>query len=50
MRASGTSAVTPLLELRDVRTAYRRIEVLHGVDLSVHPGNVFPFLGADGAG
>ncbi len=50
MRASGTSAVTPLLELRDVRTAYRRIEVLHGVDLSVQPGEVFALLGPNGAG
>ncbi len=50
MSASGTSTVTPLLELRDVRTAYRRIEVLHGVDLSVQPGEVFALLGPNGAG
>ena len=38
------------LELRDVRAAYGRIEVVHGVDLSVEPGAVFALLGPNGAG
>ena len=40
----------PLLELRDVRAAYERIEVLHGVNLTVPAGNVVALLGPNGAG
>ncbi|MCU0268110.1 MAG: ABC transporter ATP-binding protein [Acidimicrobiales bacterium] len=40
----------PLIELRDVRAAYGRIEVLHGVDLVVPEGSVFALLGPNGAG
>jgi len=40
----------PLLELRDVRAAYGRIEVLHGVDLVVPKGEVVALLGPNGAG
>jgi branched-chain amino acid transport system ATP-binding protein len=41
---------TPILELEGVRAAYGRIEVLHGVDLSVPSGSVFVLLGPNGAG
>ncbi|MGH9136743.1 MAG: ABC transporter ATP-binding protein [Acidimicrobiales bacterium] len=40
----------PLLELRNVRAAYGRIEVLHGVDLAVPEGTVMALLGPNGAG
>jgi branched-chain amino acid transport system ATP-binding protein len=40
----------PLLEMRDVRASYERIEVLHGVDLSVPEGKVMAVLGPNGAG
>jgi len=40
----------PLLELRGVRAAYGRIEVLHGVDLVLGSGEVLALLGANGAG
>jgi branched-chain amino acid transport system ATP-binding protein len=40
----------PALELRDVRAAYGRIEVLHGVSLVVPTGSVFALLGPNGAG
>ena len=40
----------PLLELRGVRAAYGRIEVLHGVDLVVPQGAVVALLGPNGAG
>ena len=40
----------PLLELIGVRAAYGRIEVLHGVDLAVHGGEVVALLGPNGAG
>ncbi len=40
----------PLLELRGVRAAYGTIEVLHGIDLTVAPGQVVALLGPNGAG
>ena len=40
----------PALELRDIRAAYGRIEVLHGVSICVPAGCVFALLGANGAG
>jgi len=40
----------PLLELRGLRAAYGRIEVLHGVDLAVPQGSVFALLGPNGSG
>src|SRR3954465_8898183 len=41
---------TPALELVDVRAGYGRIEVLHGVTLSVPPGCIYALLGPNGAG
>src|SRR5581483_2038249 len=40
----------PALELTGIRAAYGRIEVVHGVDLSVDRGTVFALLGPNGAG
>jgi branched-chain amino acid transport system ATP-binding protein len=51
---TGVSAYddhTPILELRSVRAAYDGgIEVLHGIDLQVHRGQVVALLGPNGAG
>jgi len=41
---------TPALELVDIRAGYGRIEVLHGVSLTVPAGTVFALLGPNGAG
>ena len=38
------------LTIDDVHAAYGRIEVLHGVDLTVAAGSVFALLGPNGAG
>ena len=39
-----------MLELRQVRVGYGRIEVVHGVDLSVGRGEVVGMIGPNGAG
>ncbi len=46
----GPAADDPALELREVRAAYGKIEVLHGVDLVVPRGGVVALLGPNGAG
>ncbi len=43
-------STAPILELRDVRAGYGRIEVLTGVDLVVPRGAVVALLGPNGAG
>jgi branched-chain amino acid transport system ATP-binding protein len=42
--------MAPLLELHDVEARYGPIVALHGVSLSVEPGEVVALLGANGAG
>lgn len=44
------AAQTPLLEVRDMVVHYGRIEALHGISLSVAPGELVTLLGANGAG
>ena len=46
----GGSRGAAVLELRGVRAAYGRIEVLHGVDLLVPPNSIVALLGPNGAG
>ena len=41
---------TPLFELVDVRAGYGPIEVLRGVSLHVHEGEIVTLIGANGAG
>jgi len=48
--ADEAARAAPALELVGVRAAYGRIEVLHGVSLTVSPGTVFALLGPNGAG
>lgn len=40
----------PILTLRDIRKSYGSIQVLHGVDLDIHAGEVVALLGENGAG
>jgi branched-chain amino acid transport system ATP-binding protein len=39
-----------VLELRDIRAGYGKIEVLHGLDLTVAAGEIITVIGANGAG
>ncbi|MBL0420022.1 ABC transporter ATP-binding protein [Ramlibacter sp. AW1] len=48
--AEGTTATDALLELRDLHVSYGKTAALHGVTLSVRPGEVVALLGANGAG
>jgi branched-chain amino acid transport system ATP-binding protein len=40
----------PVLQVNDVTTGYRGVNVVHGVSLSVEPGEVVALLGPNGAG
>ena len=42
--------MTPLLEVRGLRAGYGKVEVVHGIDLQVHAGEVVALLGPNGAG
>jgi ABC-type branched-subunit amino acid transport system ATPase component len=42
--------VTPLLEVSGLRAGYGKVEVVHGIDLHVEPGEVVALLGPNGAG
>jgi branched-chain amino acid transport system ATP-binding protein len=42
--------MTPLLEVTGLKAGYGQAEVLHGISLSVDPGEVVVILGANGAG
>lgn len=39
-----------MLELRGVRAGYGRIEIIHGLDLTVDEGEIITIIGANGAG
>ncbi len=41
---------TALLEVSGLRSGYGRTEVIHGVDVSVHPGELVALIGSNGAG
>jgi branched-chain amino acid transport system ATP-binding protein len=42
--------MSPLLDVEGLRGGYGRVEVLHGVDLQVHAGEIVALLGSNGAG
>src|SRR5437660_9524405 len=41
---------TPLLSVRDLLVRYGQVEALHGVSLSVYPGEIVALIGSNGAG
>jgi branched-chain amino acid transport system ATP-binding protein len=42
--------VTPMLQVTGLRSGYGGVEILRGVDLVVHPGEIVALLGSNGAG
>ncbi len=45
-----TNASEPILQLRGVNKSFGAVQVLHGVDLSIYPGQVTALVGDNGAG
>ena len=50
IRAREDEASIPALEVMDLRAGYGRVEVLHGIDLTVPRGSVVALMGPNGAG
>ena len=50
--AGGPAEIDPgaALQLRGIRAGYGSIDVLHGVNISIPPGQVYALLGPNGAG
>jgi branched-chain amino acid transport system ATP-binding protein len=47
---AGPAPAEPLLELRDLDVFYGRVQVLHGVSLTVGKGEIVALIGSNGAG
>ena len=50
MEEKELETLSPILEARDLHKSYGKHEVLKGVSFSVYPGEVFGFIGKNGAG
>jgi branched-chain amino acid transport system ATP-binding protein len=48
--SAAPAAAGPLLEIKNLRTAYGRIEALKGISLEVHEGEIVTLIGSNGAG
>ncbi|GHH17775.1 ABC transporter ATP-binding protein [Streptomyces lanatus] len=45
-----TTLAQPVIQVRDLTMAYGDVDVLRGVDLEIHRGEIFALLGPNGAG
>lgn len=50
VRAPRRADGTPSLRVRGLRAGYRKTEVLHGIELDLHPGECLALLGESGSG
>ncbi|GAB2978647.1 ABC transporter ATP-binding protein [Streptomyces pseudoechinosporeus] len=50
MTALVRTCVQPVIQVRDLTMAYGDVDVLRGVDLDIHRGEIFALLGPNGAG
>jgi ABC-2 type transport system ATP-binding protein len=50
MTTTTEPAQAPAIQVRGLTKAYKRLEVLRGVDFDVAPGSIFALLGSNGAG
>jgi len=48
--AKLTEAQSPVIEIRDLHKAYGELEVLKGVDVTAHAGDVVSLIGSSGSG
>lgn len=48
--AAAQSQVTPLVAMQNIRKSFGPVEVLHGVNIEVNPGEVHALAGENGAG
>lgn len=44
------TAAQPIIHISDLRMSYGSADVLHGIDLEIHRGEIFALLGPNGAG
>ncbi|MBS7325090.1 MAG: ABC transporter ATP-binding protein [Thiopseudomonas sp.] len=50
MTQSASAALTPALEVRDLHKSYGNLEVIKGISLAAHDGDVISILGSSGSG
>jgi branched-chain amino acid transport system ATP-binding protein len=48
--SAPSTAATPILQIRDLIVRYGAIQALHGISLTVLPGQIVTLIGANGAG
>lgn len=48
--SAPTSPVTPVIEVRDLVTHYGTRKILHGINLTVQPGEIMVIMGSSGSG